>query len=1272
MAVTPTSATLRASQTQQFKATVTGTSNTAVTWSLNPVVGTITSAGFYTAPASISSSQNVTVIATSAANSSETATATVNLQPTVSVAVSPTSAALRASQTQQFKAIVTGTSNTAVTWSLNPFVGTITSAGLYTAPTSISSSQNVNVIAASAADSTKTASAAVSLQPTVSIAVSPTSATLRASQTQQFKATVTGTSNATVTWSLNPVVGTITSAGVYTAPASISSSQNVNVIAASAADSTKTATAALSLQPTVSIAVSPTSATLRASQTQQFKATVTGTTNTAVTWSLNPVLGTITSTGLYTAPASITSSQTVTVIASSAADSSKTETATVSLQPSVSVVVSPTGATLRASQTQQFKATVTGTMNAAVTWSLIPAVGTISSSGVYTAPASIASAQKITVKATSTADPTKSASATISLTPVTVTLTPSTASLTISQSQQFTPTVTGTANTGVTWSLSPVVGTISGSGLYTAPASIASAQNVMLTATSIVDPTKSASATISLTPVAVALTPSTSSLTVLQTQQFTATVTGSSNTAVTWSLSPAVGTISSTGVYTAPASITSTQNVTLTATSTADPTKSAIATISLNPPVTVTVGPSNVAVYASWSQQFGTTVTGTSNTAVTWSLAPTVGTISSTGVYTAPASITSTQNVTLTATSTADPTKSAIATISLNPPVTVTVGPSNVALYASSSQQFGTTVTGTSNTAITWSLSPAVGTISSTGVYTAPASITSAQNVTVTAASTAEPSQSASALVYLQPSPLSQNGPIVWAVGSLYRVGPADAAGTSTTAQMWAGRGEYESFQIITQAPTGGLTNVNVTVSDLISAGGQTIAKSNISLFREQYVLVLPSSPDLGGSNQPLGAGWYPDGLIPFVDPSTGLPATGGTIQAVPFSISAGQNQPIWVDVSVPITAVSGQYYGTYTVTSNQGSFTGQIILTVWNFTLPLQPSLRSSLSFWTADSLQAEEELARNKLAPLLVPPGNQPVLINNFGLGQTDLGYYSGTWYGQFFSGAYYGNCTMSPAPSVTELQAAVAIQQPGLYLYNYTADEIDACTNLYPTLQQWAYNLHQAGLDNLVTMTPVPQLYDDGSGSGRSAVDIWTLLPNMYNAAVSNVQYVLAKGDKVWSYNAQVQDTYSPKWEIDFAPINFRIQPGFISQSLGLSGLLYWRVDDWSSDPWNEVNNTGQFGSNNYPGEGMLVYPGSTVGIQGVAPSMRLKWLRDGVEDYEYVELLKTQGYGFWALGVAAIVGPDWTNWARDPAALESARIQLGQQLDAIFSAASAPAN
>jgi hypothetical protein len=82
--------------------------------------------------------------------------------------------------------------------------------------------------------------------------------------------------------------------------------------------------------------------------------------------------------------------------------------------------------------------------------------------------------------------------------------------------------------------------------------------------------------TISLTPGSVTLTPS-------QTQAFTATVANTSNTAVTWSLSPAVGSISAAGLYTAPTSITSSQTITVTATSVADATKSASASISLSP-----------------------------------------------------------------------------------------------------------------------------------------------------------------------------------------------------------------------------------------------------------------------------------------------------------------------------------------------------------------------------------------------------------------------------------------------------------------------------------------------------------------------------------------------------------------------------------------------------------------------------------------------------------------------------------------------------------------
>lgn len=498
--------------------------------------------------------------------------------------------------------------------------------------------------------------------------------------------------------------------------------------------------------------------------------------------------------------------------------------------------------------------------------------------------------------------------------------------------------------------------------------------------------------------------------------------------------------------------------------------------------------------------------------------------------------------------------------------------------------------------------------------------------------------------------------PSIWVAPSMQRVMQTDRPGGVAQAQIHAARGEYESFQIVVTAPPSGLSSVNVSVSNLTGPGGAVIPSTSIALFREHYVSVTASSPNWGGSNQPLGAGTYPDGLIPFIDPATGQPPVTAPLRAVPFDLTAGTNQPIWVDVLVPHNTPPGQYQGTFTVTSSQGNATGSISLQIWNFDLPETPALHSAFLLWNNEGLAAQQELLRNKLDPLKTDATTQASLMSQDGLSSVGL---------PFWSGADMSTCSMSPAPSVGDFQQSAAQQQPGLLKFDYSADEIGSCGNLYGTLKQWAFNMHQAGVKNLVTMAPDPNLYDDGSGTGRSAVDIWTMLPITYDANPAAVNYVLQKGDAAWSYNTIVQDAYSPKWEIDFAPINFRIQPGFINQSLGLSGLLYWRVDMWSSDPWNQINTIGVWNSSDYPGEGVLVYPGAQAGIQGVAPSMRLKWLRDGVEDYDYVNILKGLGQGAWALQVVRSVGADWSHWTKDPNALEAAREQLGAKIDAIKS-------
>ncbi len=312
----------------------------------------------------------------------------------------------------------------------------------------------------------------------------------------------------------------------------------------------------------------------------------------------------------------------------------------------------------------------------------------------------------------------------------------------------------------------------------------------------------------------------------------------------------------------------------------------------------------------------------------------------------------------------------------------------------------------------------------------------------------------------------AQTGPTVCVAPSLTRVWLTDAAQSTTTAQIEAARDEYESFQIIVQAPAGNsLTNANVTLFNLTGPGSAIIPSTSFSLFREYYVDVTTNSPVPSGSTvKPLPTGWYPDALIPFIDPVTGQPPTGGSLVAAPFTVPAGQNQPVWVDLLVPGNATAGAYTGTYTVTTAQGNFSGAVELTVWAFTLPEVPSLQSSFQYWTAGTTAANQELLRNRLQPYYVQPSSQSPLMS-YGFHDTNLGYWSG---------ANIGNWTMSAPPTVSQIQSSVATQQPGLLTYNYTADEVGNCTNLYTSLQQWGLNLHQGGSNQLVTMAPVPQLF------------------------------------------------------------------------------------------------------------------------------------------------------------------------------------------------------
>ena len=444
----------------------------------NLIVGTIVASGAdaatYTAPAAMPAAAGITVTAVSQAESSAGASASITLTDGISVSLSPSSANVPTGGEQVFTATVSGTGSagTSVTWSVNGIsggnstVGTISSTSgttaLYTAPSIPLTPATVTVMATSAADASKSGTASVTITCAASNSVSPASASVALNQTQAFSASFCLAAGGSITWSVNGIgggnssVGTIASTGpstaLYTAPAGLPSMNPVTIQATTNGNASASAT--VTVTSDINVSVAPAAATLVVNQRATFTPTVANTTDTTVTWSVNGIpngsaaVGQVCQTGSnpclapagpssasvdFLAPAAPPATDPVILTATSHADPSRSGTATILITSgtqSIAVTISPFYAFVAPSSgtasTQQFFANVTNTLNTAVTWSVASGVagegcagtacGTIDASGVYTAPSAAHSLNAITVTATSQADPTKSASATVAIT----------------------------------------------------------------------------------------------------------------------------------------------------------------------------------------------------------------------------------------------------------------------------------------------------------------------------------------------------------------------------------------------------------------------------------------------------------------------------------------------------------------------------------------------------------------------------------------------------------------------------------------------------------------------------------------------------------------------------------------------------------------------------------------------------------------------------------------------------------------------------------------
>jgi hypothetical protein len=537
------------------------------------------------------------------------------------------------------------------------------------------------------------------------------------------------------------------------------------------------------------------------------------------------------------------------------------------------------------------------------------------------------------------------------------------------------------------------------------------------------------------------------------------------------------------------------------------------------------------------------------------------------------------------------------------------------------------------------------------------------------------------------------------ALPPMVRVRQDGAFTGAETVEIFAARGEVESFQVVVTAAGENLRGVSAEISPLQGPGGAALPAQNVTLYREVFIPVRYSSPQ---ATEPPGL--IADPLIPFVNPYTNEPVReprwrdrgleGGRFGAVGFELWQGRHQPLWVDVQIPGDAAPGVYTGTFSVRAqNAPRVTIPVRVTVWDFTLPAGPTQENHFGsfsyvarYYKLDESSEKFRLLEDRYIAALAahrlnPPLPRRLLPKVAEDGTALFDEQTDRQITEFVERCHVTNIDVPRAPFRDLLTTgrdkamryyaswSAYLQKKGwaARAYLYMLDEPNT-KEAYDEVRQLGALVHEAAphLRRLVVEQPYTQNLDWGSID--EAVDIWCpLFAFLDESAIKQVQ---SEGDAVWSYTAlcqrapsyhphyaEVKGQNPPYWQIDFPVLSYRIAP-WLNRRYGVTGLLYWTTVCWTSPQRNPWDDPGF--RLNFNGEGMLFYPGDDAGIEGPITTIRLKNLRDGMEDYEYFVLLEK------AKGKAAVdeivrtAVPTWGTWDQDPYHLLQLRARLARAI------------
>ncbi|HVW27584.1 MAG TPA: glycoside hydrolase domain-containing protein [Polyangiaceae bacterium] len=543
-------------------------------------------------------------------------------------------------------------------------------------------------------------------------------------------------------------------------------------------------------------------------------------------------------------------------------------------------------------------------------------------------------------------------------------------------------------------------------------------------------------------------------------------------------------------------------------------------------------------------------------------------------------------------------------------------------------------------------------------------------------------------------------------------------------------RDSVQAYQIVLRPEGGGMQNVDVIATDLTTSTGASIPASNVTLFREFFIDFGSVDPHqiMGGvapapEQSPTNDARVPDPLIPLVDPYTGNPA------GAPFAVDPDTNLPLWVDVQIPADASPGTYTGSIVVTADgQAPMVIPLSLDVWDLTLPDSRSVTTyfRIDWDSVNSFHAgmnagdpdadprtrvlvhryEEMAHSHRVDPLQiwVPSPNGCSAPTDWTAFDEAVGpYLDGSHWNDGVPSTYFGGgipignedppCSSEQYTELARDWASHLTEKGWLTrTWDFATDEPPS--SLYPTIARqsgWA----QAGdpdwkpqiIDTTMPRTSSAPLLNGALGVYVLCLKCfgnWDILddPNDPGAHVygrPEWPLLFSQGIRLWFYESVAQGPPYPGFAtntLDAAEPRILMWGAWYE---GATGFLYYSITELAkNDPWGPNITFSK------TGDGVLVYPGNHDGtsapagspanlsIDGPVPSLRLKMVRSGLEDWALFDLAARNGLGdvaraavataYTQLGGCQYQGcnpPAWY-WKTDYGLLSEARRTVAQAL------------